>query len=740
MPRRGLIVAIESYPSMEDTFNVSLPGTHDDAAAFRRWLIESQGVDEHDVVFCVDDPGLAGRTAGTTRDEIVGELARLQDIGRDTTEELYCYFSGHGFCYTDIDGARVADALIASDYRNRHVSGGKCVRLDEMQKWLKLCMGPGHHFYFLDCCRNTVSEKDIKVGVLDLVYDRSPLGDPTVYTLLSVPEGDTARVGSGFASALVDGLNGHGRSKVWHGNAMAVLFDSVTQYVQTTLGQPVDLRTEGSGRGVIREFVPPPKNTFTILVEGARARDAFKVTIMNSRGDVVGREEFSGAQWKAERVPDDYDVRLVAAHEELVCLDALPVDLYEDATAHFDVDDRAQRGKPAPPRTSKVVVRTPGDARVVIRDTTLRPVASGDGVVTETLKPGAYTVDVLDTRNVPVAQRHVEVAPGESAELDLVQLKASPLRQALLASIPGDHKGGSVEFSETLGRTPDQQLDLWLAVIGAARIIRLNPDEFSKLRNLPLADFDQAPHDSCAFYVLAGFDDDTTAFAAAMGEGNAATAARPVPSHPALPGLHELIVDRQPPGIRLLSLQVGASSTMTLPVCSLPNRVTLITVSLDDTSRVRIQQFVLPMGHVMVGLPVLPPRGLEPVRRVVEIQRQFAESREFTDLFSASELRALLDVKWFEPISAILAAYELARRGHHDALRTALSNLRSFFDGLPDIEAIAALVGDPRFVVPKVPPLVLDGLLALSPTTFELPLPPEQLDFRGPWTVWRGAV
>ena len=95
--------------------------------------------------------------------------------------------------------------------------------------------------------------------------------------------------------------------------------------------------------------------------------------------------------------------------------------------------------------------------------------------------------------------------------------------------------------------------------------------------------------------------------------------------------------------------------------------------------------------------------------------------------------------KWFEPIVALLAAYELAQRGEVKDLRTVVGNLRRHFSELPDSEALATLAGLPG-VRPVVPPLVLDGFQALNlmPERDDLP-PAEALVFRGPWTMWRGV-
>ena len=127
------------------------------------------------------------------------------------------------------------------------------------------------------------------------------------------------------------------------------------------------------------------------------------------------------------------------------------------------------------------------------------------------------------------------------------------------------------------------------------------------------------------------------------------------------------------------------------------------------------------------------------VRRCVEVQRAFVRGEDLRALMTTRELEALLYFKWFEPIVALLAGYELARRGDVDSLRIAVQNLRGHFKGLPDNEALAHLAGL-NSVMPSMPPIVLDGFQALNLMAGQPGLPPaEALAFRGPWTMWRGV-
>ena len=147
---------------------------------------------------------------------------------------------------------------------------------------------------------------------------------------------------------------------------------------------------------------------------------------------------------------------------------------------------RGQAPRDIPVPTASVSFVVPGAAEVVLhgaKGKVEHVKASG----TVELTPGPYRMELRDYRGVVINRRKVTIDPGPQV-MDLVTAPVTPLRQALLTTIPGAHQHGVVDFSESLGPTPDQGMDLWLALIGAARII--GASDFSKLGPLPLATFD----------------------------------------------------------------------------------------------------------------------------------------------------------------------------------------------------------------------------------------------------------
>ena len=228
MPTRALIVAIEDYPRAAGLAN-SLPGTRAAAEAFRNWLIEKKKLDPRDIFACIE--GVAWRTAGTSRREIIDEIVRLRDAGRDDTEELYFYYSGHGFSYPRSEW-QATDILVAADFVSLAVSGDACMKLQEVLEKLCVAMGPGMHYSFIDACRTEVPWGSVEPLPMGVVFTPSELGRASRSVLFSVVQGLAARTASDFSKYLIAGLNGLGRAKGWSGGSLWVQFDLLCQYLR----------------------------------------------------------------------------------------------------------------------------------------------------------------------------------------------------------------------------------------------------------------------------------------------------------------------------------------------------------------------------------------------------------------------------------------------------------------------------------------------------------------------------
>lgn len=777
MAIRGLVIAIEKYPAIQGFGNV-LPGTTAAGVAFRKWLIEVKQTAPENILFCTEDATAEGRTSGASIDNLLDAIASLPQKGKDRTEQLYVFFSGHGFLFLENASKRAADVLLAEDFSSLQspTAGRKLLLLDEIQTKLQKAMGPGDHFYFIDACRNQLNTNQVDVAGTGLSLGFSSLGFPTVYTLYSTNRGAAAFVESDFSKHLLAGLQGVGRAKVWRPTGeeeMEVNHFSLREYVKEKLqGQESDAKMDGEGRGVILEIRPAPRYECAVEVAGAGPDDEFTLIVKNVRGQQIGDERtFKGRLFSFSEPPDFYRLSLLYRGRALEP-EGLKADLWDACTARFTmpVAGDTRRGLPfgtpavrgtvrgRPPvqedDTSPAVLQVTG---VPYSALSVEDAASGrqeplpEGAATP-LAAGQYVVRMRDSEGVTVRRQEISLEPGKTTAVDLSIRAESPVRETILSYLPSyAYDQGTVSFSERLGPPmADDDLGLWLAILGASRIVD-DPNSFSKLQNLPLASFEDLQPGSSTIYVLAGRDglkDLRIAVQSPLEEGFL----EPIDWRETqevkegFAGFRHARIDHKP-GPVFLSLAADQEIPLTVSSYCLPNRASLVIAAsgadAEDT-RLRIQQYLLPFHHLIKDLDPevqgrLHSNPLRMVKLIALAQRQFARKRDVASRFDLNEWEALLYGKWLDPIMAILASYELVRRGRLELMDTVIGNLRQFFAGLPDTEALARLSRQ-SFERPASVPLVLDGLLALEDYAELLPFPESKLDFTGPWTAWRGAV
>jgi Caspase domain len=775
MPVRGLILAVEKYPQITG-FGQELPGTAGAGAAFRQWLLDVKKADAANILFCTDDAAAEGRTAGTSVDAMIQAISSLVQQGKDRTSELYVFFSGHGILFDEDERKRAADVLLAGDFAAPQDSGRCVLRLDELQTKLQVVMGPGNHYYFIDACRNVLDASEIDVTGMGKAYGRSVLGDPTLYTLFSTSRGEVAYLKSHFSEHLLAGLRGSGRAKRWDpdgGDEMEVAYDSLKRYVQEKLAGPQvpDGEMKGSGDGVILEIRPAPRYECTIEVNDAGPGDEFTLTVFNSRGQQVGGErKFTGPRFVFQEPPDNYRLQILQQGMPLKPSE-LAVDLWDASKAQFALAP--------PPGGGSFPVVIGGDfnfglevegggsvAPVIVGAVTgaeskparLKVMGVGPAALwvenpltgwnrkyhrgfSRELPVGQYVIRKSTRDGITLRKQEVLLEPGKTVIVDLGTRSPSPVREAILARLPHyAYTKKTVEFSESVGRLMDDDLALWLAILGASRIV-VDPGENVKLRDLPLASFEDMPPGAAAVYVLAGWDSGDSLQVATTGpDARWVQATEVVEGAPGL--LHTRIEAASGPF--LLSLGKGDKAAVTLVSHALPNRATLVVATVGKDSSLRVQQYLLPFHHLLGSLDPevrkhLHTNPLRMVKLLTLAQRQFARNRDVASTMDELEWKELLRGKWTDPIMAVLAAYELIRRGRLEHLSEVVGNLRLYFPGLPDTEALAKLSGQPATGLASAP-LILDGLFAFDDYEELLPLPEGKLDYNGPWTAWRGAV
>jgi hypothetical protein len=395
----------------------------------------------------------------------------------------------------------------------------------------------------------------------------------------------------------------------------------------------------------------------------------------------------------------------------------------------------------------------PAHAEICLENLANGAALSGTERLAGTVFPGTYQLKVREN-GITIESRTLTIQPGEEVDLDLLAPPQSPVQEQLLQAIPGNHNRRLADFSESLGGPmANWDFGLWLSLLGASRIVG-GASDFSKLGPLPLESFDDITQDESVVYVLAGFEKTTGQFNVALST-TADVTWRPMHQPSGLRGIYECRLPAVS-GFHLLSFQMPGQAPLTFATYCLPNRATLLTVAEDAQGRLTVHQYMLPIHRVFQGLDLKDPvrqylqpfivNPLEAVRTMALAQSQFARNRPIDRLGGGEEWTnwlELIEGKWLDPLMSAIAAYEIIRRGYFrdriSIMQEMTQNLRKYFHGIPDIEVIAKLIGL-DWEKPKVPPLLLDGLLAVEELEDVLPLPPDKLDYKSPWVVWRGAV
>ncbi|HEY2384677.1 MAG TPA: hypothetical protein VGK48_26170, partial [Terriglobia bacterium] len=529
---------------------------------------------------------------------------------------------------------------------------------------------------------------------------------------------------------------------------------SLASYIaQRIRGQPVDEDVFGRQEGAILQIKPVPQYACNVSIDGAAPADRVSFELTDPRQRIIATGEFKGDRHALHHTPDFYDLRLTIPAAVVTNIDPLPFELYEDCNVRFRKSDVGIGPAPSPPPVpvSPVAIAIPGGAEATLQSFTTGETITFHESGTQSLLAGDYLAKVTDRDGTPIDTRNVQVQRGgRETSIDLTEFKSSPLRAALLSQIPGDHRAGAVDFSETLGPLSDQDLSLWLAIIGASRIVP-GASSFSKLGRLPLASFSNMSSGDTGLFILSGFANPDTSFELGFQAGEETVWFQPE-AIPEFPGLYQFehIKAWNPPtapgwhSSGPITFRVNNRATVTILSSMLPNRITLITLSIDEDDQQQIGQYLLPVEHLVGVLPEeirdkIEGRGyLRSTKFIAQAQRLFGKRR---DIFVGGRREALTDLlylKWVDPIMAIMAAYELIRSGEREGLGEVAANLERFFPELPDTWAIRRLVkADAPF---RGWPIFSDGLLAFAEQFDRLPFPAERLDYLSAWTQWRGAI
>ena len=716
--------------------------------------------DPASVYICCDAELVAGHPANrrfaSTRSGVRAAIRQLVKTEANQVSELFVYFAGHGLGYKESPQRRGLDLLLTTDYVNAAESGEACINILELQENLDRWLLGDAHYYFLDACRTALRVGEILPAGLGLALDQASGNRPIIYTLYSTKFGETAPTNPKFPKALLGGLRGEGRAKIRVAKSWWVQFERLVSYVESHVDTAVDSLSLGHGEGLIAKLEGPFVTPLAVKVDGATPDTELELKIESN-----GIEQpfpFKGPAFEKALAPNDggYGVDLLFRGKPLRRIspaDDDSLDLYEPVELRYEMPTAgATRGglesiSAVRPSGALLGLRGADSPNVSIKvfDAEGKNILSGSRDISESgVAPGNYRVEVTENGR-RIHEQRISLRRGVRTEADYFE-NTSRVRQSIASHVPNRDDGRVVDFSETLGPMAQQNTALWLSVLGASRLID-DPGVFSKLRDLPLANFDDLKKDDCAVYALAGLEH------AGRAQLSISRTAKPEwqPMEPVagLEGVHHHRVKVESGSI-LISFALPDRPPVTFASFALPNRAVLFVVTEDEAGKVDIRQMLLPVHSLQAYLPDVVTRrakdeSLRLVRYLLLQQDRFArrESLVPPEGQERRDLDEMLYGKWLDPLFALTAIYELARRGDKEKVNVgeAVSNLERYFGELPDVAAVTRIFNPKqRGKAPSGAPLLRESLLRMPKLLEQLPLPAGLLDYGSIWTSWVGAV
>ena len=717
----ALVVAVESYGPAAGL--ARLDHTVDRAYEFVEWLLKVRGADPRDVFLCTSPepaalpPEIRGvNLFGAHRDAIRSAVKQLGSESHDAGGDVFLLFSGHGA------RSHGSDVLMASNYENG--DGNNCIPLDQIQRWLPPATGPGTHYWFVEACRTGVDFPITSLALPNLTSDK---GWATCNELFATAADKAARAQSKFPQSLLGSLRGNGPAKAWLEGSYWVTFPVVADVVGDAVrsdGMEVDPHPDAT-LGRILELTDVPEVTVTIDVRGAVEGEEYRLVLSADRPAVEG-----WITWPERQVnvpPGRYYASLYRGRQKVSAISPphnSPVPIYEATRLEFD------RNPPAEDTGAKFMVT--GSSAPVAKSLVSQGAKKrwlGVGEATEFLAgwQGPFTAQLFD-RDEPVGK--AEYAGQGDVSID---------------SLFGD----PIHLSDLSRRAPTEAV--------------VDPDPASKLALAAAAAIgDNAPY-TAAIAPFEKFDNLTATeadvYVITPSGGGAMTVHSGIAVFGALRSAELTLTKNaglafcygtapvEPDMAHRVNLQVPGAD-MTISTVALAGRVTVIVVQPEQNvsarmSGWRILQFALQPGH----LSSFDSSALLPaVRFSALVQRRIGQGRPAMAANPDPEHVRLwaqvLEGRWPDPMTMLIAAYELVRRGAlagdgRSAFFGLLRALRAYGTAFDADLAVLEAVADRREPQPSSEPLTIDGVVAAGGES-EIAGPAGMaLDYRSAWTRWR---
>jgi hypothetical protein len=459
--RWAIVIGIDEYGGQPPTLQSAVS----DAVAFRRWLIETAGLESERITLLLGRPLIDGDHVDgelpATRDTVFNAIGELMAKSEGSGESLWFFFSGHGV--TAEWANREESALVFPGADAMHQSQTLAVRsVTEFFETTQL----EDQFFFIDACRSPLEPSHGEIGPWQIPRRRDPGQSPVQqFILYATSPGRTAAGAtwpnelSAFSKELMAGLGGDRLAKAWSWDRRRyeVRWERLADYVKARMEQkrnaagqeyafqiPQDVGTRGvAGRDRDAVIALPPAEavqpvSLTLDLSGESSQLS-NVTVEDALGVAVATAmRVSGAQQFA--LPPRTYAATVASGSGRIGRLIPPVELYDAATPTIFWQDKDEPLPADPYAPGTITIESPDPLAVAdIRDETGRVAGIATRVQGCATPPGFYRVRLVAPERETMGESQVVLLRGgETKPAEL----SEPAVDARTAELAG-HLGGS---------------------------------------------------------------------------------------------------------------------------------------------------------------------------------------------------------------------------------------------------------------------------------------------------------
>lgn len=703
--------------------SLRLSGAVNDALAMKEWLLDTSGgnVPNQNLFLLLNHdnrPGMPPSRKATVQNigDAILEVTRRY---RGNGERLFFYFAGHGL--STIYDYTIVPAICPSDF-NGSFPGRTTISINSITNYFKTQQFQ-EQFFFFDACRDIPYNTPFRVGHFEapdlrtfpniqqtVIYATSP-GQRALELLTPGNESGA------FTDALIRGLNGEGKSKIYDvtqdkylikaDRLLEFVRDEVEKKFQTEDEKKIHrprIDGERDSSSVISSFSSSEFSSVDLSVL-VNPSEVSPIEVSIRGGDNIPSIKSTTIPVKFTLPQNDYGV-IVRSVDHTQKQKPWPVKLYSTQQITVDMirdpfNPEGGMGMPdePPPDTFSAGLTTQslkenGAINVSSRDR-LAPiqiadhigniVSNGLGHAFHTGTPGLYRIRLMSPDEK--YEKIVELKPNKTENVSIESPNVPDISPELIRKTDFQiNADNSLEVSEYVGSILEPKLTTILAL--ASRSSDKDWNSY-KLRHLGFTGFSKLTHHAGSGLSLVigseyGFfqhpHNATLGFRIRFwSQKESIPENRTLITPLMIEGFAEFATGAMP-GSYWLSIESENKEPLILSVAILPDRITLITLVQNNDGTKSIFQYMPSVLENNIEKDVL-------ALRKINFMQQFY-TKNALDYLQPEEIMELAYMKWEDPMAGCLAGYLLlknfAKSRYKNSIFEIGKNMSKHFAKIPD--------------------------------------------------------